>query len=183
MSDNAPLRLFLGFSVNKNDERQFFDIQQRLISTINTEAKPVNQSNFHITLTFLGQVRPDNLNALIQCCQTIPLAPFQLTFNKIECWPHPKIVCVSATPCSTLINMAECANTVAAALDLHQSEFNYRPHITLFRKAKGLPSTISGHDHKFPIVINPTHLHLYQSVSAKNGVIYQILHSWPLSSN
>ena len=79
---NTTKRLFLGFSVKKTLECQFFDMQQKLTLYINTEALAVLQSNMHITLGFLGQVKPSCIPALLTEVDALEKPSFELVLAK-----------------------------------------------------------------------------------------------------
>ena len=189
MKSSHPItaqRLFIGFSVNKTDNRQFFDIQQKLTTCINTEALPVTQSNMHITLAFLGQVSHSCTPRLLDALDKLIKPVFHLTLDTLCLWIQPGIICAQGIADDILLNMADAAQQVCLHLGLHQSQWHYRPHITLFKKADRLDyaqQRLINLDHKLPITVSPTHLHLYRSVRTKQGEQYNILHSWPLQND
>lgn len=189
MKSSHPIttqRLFIGFSVNKTESRQFFDIQQMLTACINTEALPVIQSNMHITLAFLGQVSHSCTPRLLDALDKLIKPVFYLTLDKLGIWTEPGIICAHGVANDILLNMADAAQQICLRLNLHQSQWHYRPHITLFKKANRLncsPQTLTSLDDKLPVTLSPTHLHLYDSVKTKQGEQYNILHSWPLQND
>ncbi|UJF21729.1 RNA 2',3'-cyclic phosphodiesterase [Shewanella sp. OMA3-2] len=189
MKSSHPItaqRLFIGFCVKKTDARQFFDIQQKLIPHINTEASPVIQSNMHITLAFLGQVNHSCTPRLLDALDKLIKPVFHLKLDKLCLWTQPSIICVQGIADDILLTMADAAQQICLRLDLHQSQWCYQPHVTLFKKASrrdDSPQPLISLDDKLPITISPTNLHLYQSVKTKQGEQYNILHSWPLQND
>lgn len=179
-------RLFIGFSVNKTDARQFFDIQQKLTSCINTEALPVIQSNMHITLAFLGHISHSSTPQLLDALDKLIKPIFQLTLDKLSLWDPPSIICAQGIADNILMTMADAAQQICLHLGLHQNQWHYQPHITLFKKAYKLDDSqqpLTGQHNKLPITVSPTHLHLYRSIKTKQGEQYNILHSWPLQND
>ena len=180
---NTTKRLFLGFSVKKTLECQFFDMQQKLTLYINTEALAVLQSNMHITLGFLGQVKPSRIPALLAEVDALEKPSFELVLSAIACWQKPQIICLQGQAHTPLLTMASQVQQIAAKLGLHQSTYHYCPHLTLFRRAScmTLPQhLVIGLNDLLPVNVPVSQLHLYESYNTQSGVQYDILHSWPL---
>lgn len=175
-------RLFLGFSINKTQSSIFCDIQQKLSDYINTEATQVNQTNFHITLGFLGQVGQSFIPLLIDRITKMQKYQFELCLSELQFWQKPSIICISGLAHANLSIMAQAVQDIAQQLALHQSQYPYQPHVTLFRKATNLTlaTNINSLNNRLPINICPIDLHLYSSVNTAYGVHYQIIHSWTL---
>ena len=180
---NTTKRLFLGFSVKKTLERQFFDMQQKLTLHINTEALAVLQPDMHITLGFLGQVKTSCIPALLAEIDVLYKPSFELVLSTLSWWPKPQIICLEGQAGKSLLTMAQNVQQIALKLGLHQNLYSYRPHVTLFRQATYLTlpkdTNIDWHN-MLPQGIWVSQLHLYESRQATAGVQYDILHTWPL---
>ena len=183
---NTTKRLFLGFSVKKTLECQFFYMQQKLTLYINTEALAVLQSNMHITLGFLGQVKPSCIPALLTEVDSLEKPSFELVLSAISCWQKPQIICLQGQANASLLAMASDVAQIAAKFDLYQHSYSYCPHTTLFRQATNLAlpqHPIKGLHDKLPIHVSVSQLHLYESCNTTSGVQYDILHSWRLEQD
>ncbi|QYJ79323.1 RNA 2',3'-cyclic phosphodiesterase [Shewanella acanthi] len=187
-------RLFLGFAPSPSQLETLTHLQRELVSSLNSAAKAVHQDNFHLTLAFLGMVSQEQKESLIKSIDEIAKPRFSVQLDSIAEWPRAQVCCLKGeNVCANLAQLAKDTKQLAQQLTLHISEHGFRPHISLFRKAKSftvnepsdelleLPlSRFNGAPFK-ELVIAPTALHLYLSSSTDKGVEYKVLHSWDLS--
>ena len=87
-------------------------------------------------------------------------------------------MCITGQATQPLLNMATKVQASANALNLHNSQFDYQPHITLFRHVRQADLTQTP---PITICLSPAKLHLYHSESTPLGVRYHIIDSWELS--
>ncbi|MCE9677714.1 RNA 2',3'-cyclic phosphodiesterase [Shewanella sp. AS1] len=184
-------RLFLGFGTTTEQAQALLRLQH----SCDCDGRAVPAANFHMTLKFLGQLTLEQEMGLIrgidQLSQQQKLTRFQLALTQLDLWPKPRVLCLKGdtrrdasgkmdhqSPNDhALSSLYQACQTLCQQLDIAGDEHNFTPHITLFRKAKNY--------HKVkvsPLLLQPTALHLYQSISSETGVRYPILHSWPLTS-
>ncbi|MFV0597681.1 RNA 2',3'-cyclic phosphodiesterase [Shewanella sp.] len=186
-------RLFLGFAPTCIQRQQLLQLQQSLRSQLAPHANPVTQANLHLTLAFLGLVNQTQLAQLIQGVDKLSKPKFTVTLDSIAVWPKAQVYCLKGENVSTeLALLASQAQDLAKQLQLHRSEHPFRPHISLFRKAKSLgvfeneltlrelAQRDLAHAQMTALTLAPEQLHLYLSTSGDCGVEYQILHSWSL---
>ncbi len=142
------------------------------------QPKPVPAANFHITLSFLGNINDRQHEAIIANLDEVAAAPFDVTLDLTAFWQGPKILLAAPSePPAVLMTLAGNVNSAArqAGIDVERRE--YRPHVTLIRNTR--------EDYPPPL-FSPqltcrfTQFHLFESVSAPSGVHYSIKHSWPL---
>ncbi|WP_417761358.1 RNA 2',3'-cyclic phosphodiesterase [Shewanella sp.] len=173
-----PKRCFLGFALTDVQQQQITQWQQALNES---SVRWVPQANLHLTLAFLGQLRPEHMAQLMACVPQLTRQRFRQPLTQLAYWPQPKIGCITATTVApALQQLADAAQQLMQQLALPSSEHSvYRPHITLARKANSLaeawPQLPS-----LQLTLQPSALHLYQSQSGDSGVSYSILHRWPL---
>ncbi len=140
----------------------------------------VPAANFHITLSFLGNVTPRQHEDMIKALDEVNAEPLTLRLSDTELWTKPKaFVCLPAQqpePLGQLVSQVRnCAYNAAIQIDKQ----DYRPHVTLFRKAKEpFPAPLYAPN----IECEFTQFHLFESVSTPSGVHYPIRQSWPLRS-
>ena len=144
-----------------------------------TELGSVPAANFHITLAFLGQVKPQLLDPLLEQLNQLNNRPFQLTVDQFNVWQRPSIAWLGfSSPVCQLdqiqLSVSRCARNAAIQL----TERKYIPHITLARKCKNLTAR--------PLIapyfrFNVEQFCLFESVSTASGVQYPIRHQWPLN--
>ena len=187
-------RLFLGFAPTSIQRQQLLQLQQSLAPHLAPHAKPVTQSNLHLTLAFLGLANPTQVAQLLDGVDKLAKPRFSVTLDSIAVWPKAQVCCLKGDSISPeLALLASQAQNLAQQLQLHLSEHPFRPHISLFRKAK--PSGILASEltlkelvrqkviqaSMLELTLAPEELHLYLSASGGRCVEYQILHSWPLT--
>lgn len=181
MSPITPKRLFLGFSPAAAERASLLKLQQACEQAYEPSApglKKVTEANLHLTLAFLGQVTAEQLGDLLAAIPGLPLKRFRLRLEHLCFWPGPKILCLAGiAEDPALMALAKAAQQLATNLELHSSEYDYRPHITLMRRANNLPEL----EHIPTLNLTPSELQLYESLSTPTGVEYRILASWPLS--
>ena len=166
-------RLFLGFAPSVQQIQILHQLQQNCVPW----GKPVPQANLHMTLAFFGMVDPQQESELKAAVGKMDRLQFSVTLDTLSHWPKPRILCLNGeTQDAGLQSMASSSQNLINALGLTASEHSYKPHITLSRKANGLPSGIS----VSPLIMEPTELHLYHSHNPGSGVQYDIIQSWPL---
>lgn len=193
-------RLFLGIDVDHEQTKQLVAMQDQLQQAGYGGERPVKSSNFHMTLAFIGQVEesalPEMINAVDTIANTVGWPKFQVKLDELTLWPKPQILCLSAPELSSPKGATGLAFTVyqcqiiARSFDqkyLQEQDKieplnRYTPHITLFRKARKSPLLAKTDLGVSSLLLTPSLLHLYQSVSSSQGVEYRILQSWVLSS-
>ncbi|MCF1428022.1 MAG: RNA 2',3'-cyclic phosphodiesterase [Shewanella sp.] len=166
-------RLFLGFAPTQAQVSPL----SALLHDCQSCGQPVPIANLHMTLVFLGMVSPAQEQQLLSLVETLPLHRFRVTLNQLVYWQGPKVLCLSGkAEDSALQTLAQSADKLAASLDLHQSKHTFTPHITLSRKAQGVPQHIA----QPVITLTPDTLLLYLSHNPGDGVRYDVIQSWPL---
>lgn len=181
MSPITPKRLFLGFAPTAAEKTSLLKLQQACEQADEQSGpglKKVTAANLHLTLAFLGQVTAKQQRDLLAAIPGLPLKHFRVRLEHLCFWPGPKILCLTGTAEDpALMALAKAAQQLADDLGLHSSEYDYRPHITLMRRAGNLPKL----EHIPTLDFTPSELQLYESLSTPTGVEYRILASWPLS--
>lgn len=129
-------------------KRLFFalwpDIRQRdrLRDVINSVAKSiegraVDRRNWHVTLPFIGDFEEHLIPELQEQASTVEVAPFRLSFDRLEFWARPKVAClVAATVPAELQNLVSALDAVLENFGLTPDDRTYRPHITVSRNAR-----------------------------------------------
>lgn len=159
------------------------DALQRLLLQLSAPFVPVLASNLHLTLRFLGQVGFSQAMALCQQLDELvaeapsTLAAFAVRLDAIECWSGPKVLCLSGDlQDPALVALDQRLDQLALAHGLAPRQHPLRPHITLARHARSLPTL-----QVTPVAFSANEFHLYHSESTADGVRYRVLATWPLS--
>lgn len=164
-------RLFFAVPVERSQQLPLLKLQTQLEGA----GKPVQASNFHITLAFLGAVTAQQQQQLIQRWQQLTLPRCQLQLDQLQLWPKAQVLALTASQCPTpLFQLAGAMRNDASQQGLHHSKQGFRPHVTLFRKAETLPELALAN----PITIDCTEVQLMISEQTPAGVSYQPIKRW-----
>lgn len=100
--------------------------------------RSVKPGNIHLTLVFLGDVAMDKINVLHEVAADIAALPFSLSIQGTAYWKKNQIVMakVEQFP-AELFAMADTLKTALNAAGFDCESRQYKPHITLIRKASG----------------------------------------------
>ncbi len=141
---------------------------------------PVPAGNFHITLTFLGQVTENQLERLSEKIsqQKLP-RQFELTLNTQGYFAKPKAFWLGSEQIpDALIKLTGITGQAARFAKINIQERRYIPHLTLARKCKTEPpQALLAPEFTTKI----TEMGLYESISTQNGVRYPKRFSWKLA--
>jgi 2'-5' RNA ligase len=164
------------------------------------DGRPIPASNFHVTLVFIGSVIESRIRELIAIAERVaddlavaggeparqsesPVESdwpgVQLTFDGIEYWPKPKIICATASvpsvPATALADVLKAHLTDAGfAPDLKP----FRAHITLARKVP-----LGSHEQSMRSVLwSFAEFALVDSQTESKGSVYTVLQSFPLGA-
>lgn len=149
----------------------------QLNQTLDQPGRKLVPENLHITLVFLGNVSDEIAEAVQQQAAFISARPFSLTFDKIDYWRRPKVLCMTCQrQPKPLYQLVNALTQMVEAFPVKLDKRAFRAHITLMRKAKSRPQC----DFE-PITIDADSFVLVQSVSTENGVRYDVLARWPLT--
>lgn len=105
--------------------------QQRLRGGRRTRAETI-----HLTLVFVGELARERLPELGMRAAEVVVPAFEVSFDRIDCWPHNRIAFLTASaPPEALLSLV---GELERVLDLAGIRFDrrpYVPHITLVRHA------------------------------------------------
>ncbi|MDO9105519.1 MAG: RNA 2',3'-cyclic phosphodiesterase [Methylovulum sp.] len=168
-------RLFFGLEPGYETRQQCTTIMQAIDSPDN---QPVPAANLHVTLVFLGLVDAAQQSALLEEAAMIPGAKLTITFNQLEYWQKPGILCLTASDASAeLLMLADSLTAMAKKLAIPVDERPYLAHVTLARKAKH-PVELAFE----PVIWQADMFCLFESVSSENGVEYRVIKRWAMES-
>ena len=141
----------------------------------------VPAANFHITLSFLGEINHRQHEALIYELDQLVSEPFSLTLDATGLWNGPKILFAAPTETpKALSELAKQSRKAARKAAIEVESRDYKPHVTLVRKAtSSLPLPLYSPN----VDVHVSAFHLFESVSTPQGVTYPIRQSWPLKHN
>lgn len=166
-------RLFFGLDAHSQSKAL-----QRLQQQLALAASPVVADNLHLTVLFLGAVDEERLPRLYQLGAQVASqqAGFRVVLDQLGVFPQAKVAWVGPSQAPRqLLELEQALRAGVLALGLPLDERPYRPHLTLYRKARPQPSSAGPCS---PITLPVSGFHLYESCSTPDGVQYQKLASW-----
>ena len=131
------MRTFVAIELS-NDE--VVESIKKFQSEININARPVEPTNFHFTLQFLGEITEDVSQKIIQALKTIEFSSFSVNLKGIGAFPKPKFprvvwIGTDEEGGNLLIQLAKKVEKVLEPLGFI-SDKPFKPHLTVFRIKK-----------------------------------------------
>ena len=173
------MRVFVAIEITNNE---VINSIKKFQENINIDAKPVELTNLHFTLQFLGEISNEMTQKIIQALQTIEFSSFNVNLKEIGAFPKPKfprVVWIGTDDNSgnMLIQLSKKVEKMLEPLGFF-SDKPFKPHITVFRIKKKI-GDISGEleDNKMVNfgIQNISNIKLKKSVFSPNGPIYSDL--------
>ncbi len=149
--------------------------------------------NVHLTLKFLGDVSPSNLDLIKQMLVTeaSQFTAFDVQVQGLGCYPNvrrPRVLWVGLEAPAELGSLQRAIEAAAARLGYEAEERGFSPHLTIGRVRQNASSTDL---HRIRTCLESTHVgmlgtarvdavHLFKSELRPEGSIYTRLFSAPL---
>lgn len=151
------------------------------------QAQPVPAQNLHATLCFVGALESEKLDALRAVAASVRGARATLTFDALEVWEKPKILCATAGiggDAQHAVALAQDLGEALIAASFSPDIKPFRPHFTLGRKVRSelaadveWPRPIAS-----PLVMRADRFALLESRRTDAGSLYSVVDSWVLDS-
>ncbi|WP_301663777.1 RNA 2',3'-cyclic phosphodiesterase [Methanoculleus frigidifontis] len=95
----------------------------------------VAPTNLHITLKFLGEVDPAQIEPIVQALRTIAADPFEVTLGCAVCNPpkRPRVVWCDIMDAGKSAELAARVDAALEPLGFPREKRPFRPHVTLTR--------------------------------------------------
>ena len=152
------------------------------------KAQRVPSDNLHATLCFIGAVAEEKLALLESVAASMQGEPATLTFDALEHWSKPRVLCATASedfasgPARRLATqLGEAAIAAGFAPDVKP----FRAHLTLARKVHPAHAAECEWPHALspPLRVICKRFVLMRSDRGESGSIYSAVASWPLDGN
>ncbi|WP_375656371.1 RNA 2',3'-cyclic phosphodiesterase [Bartonella sp. CM120XJJH] len=175
-------RLFSALQIPQHTTQQLVSLQNGL-----SKAQWINPQNFHVTLSFFGEVESSLADEIMHTFNTIELPSFTLQIKSFEVFgsektPHSLVVRIE--PCEKLNLLHEKMKYIRNKLELKPDERQFIPHITLARifdiNLDDLSSYLSSQDDFFVPPFEVDHFVLFSSSSPSSESVYLVKGSWAL---
>jgi 2'-5' RNA ligase len=184
---DLPVRLFVALALS-SEVRQNFSVLLNALRPQAPLAKFVPAENLHLTLKFLGEVPPSQLDSLRAALATIrSLQPVTLKFQALEYSPnerHARVLWAPAEPSSVLASLAKDIDDVLRQAGFPSENRPFKAHLTLARFYKpGLPpkfrDAVAENAARDFGALTTVEFHLLESKLKPGGAEYAILQSFP----
>jgi len=144
-------------------------------------AQPVPAQNLHATLCFVGGIEPARLDDLRAAVAGVRGPCVTLTFDTLELWERPKILCATASQeSSSAIALATAITEATVAAGFSPDIKPFRAHLTLARKVRGDLSVPMPQRLTPPTCVCCDRFVLMESRRESAGSIYSVIESWAL---
>lgn len=167
-------RLFFALWPDPDVRKQVQQVQQAFE---NGRLQKTRVDNFHVTLLFLGNVDSEQEQQLVSAAAKIQSDCVQLCFDTLAFWRKPGILCLTASQQSNaVLALVEKLQILAEDIGIETEKRPYKAHVTLARKAKfQLEMDVK------PLYWQANSFVLAESTQSEIGVVYRVLHRWPLT--
>ncbi|XOV80763.1 MAG: RNA 2',3'-cyclic phosphodiesterase [Aestuariibacter sp.] len=168
------MRTFFAFDLPTDVKLAIAEWRDQVYSV---DARYVPTANFHITLQFIGNTSPHQLEHLMSA--EFPFSRFTLRCQDVGYFSKPKVGFLLVDNHEAIRTATKQCRQAAKHSGITISNDKLTPHITLFRKLKSpLPYPLLPPAFEFTV----DSLCLFESVSTATGVKYQPLRSWSAKS-
>jgi 2'-5' RNA ligase len=177
------LRLFFALQPSPAQSAELVERVAPLVAQL--QAQPVAAANLHATLCFLGAVPEEKLAVLREAADSARGRGTTLTFDALDHWLKPKILCATAPETAESAPARELAQRIGAATTAAGFAPDLKPfraHLTLARKvnARRAAEAAWPRDLSLAVRVHCDRFVLMRSDRAASGSIYSVVASWPL---
>jgi 2'-5' RNA ligase len=147
--------------------------------------RPVEAADLHLTLCFLGEVKPDDAGTLIRSALRVPPEHLPLQLMQTDFWSDARALCLlpeAETALAAAANLARQLRAAARDAGIAADPKAFRAHVTVGRKI----SASAASQRHWPCAL-PTALPftadgfaLMQGTGESTGRRYAVLHAWPV---
>ena len=186
------MRLFIAVPLPPHVKAPLGAIQQEFRRLV-VQATWVRESALHVTLKFLGEIPPQQVESIVSCMEEASRAcpTFSLTLGGIGVFPprtQPRVLWVGVQEGSQ--RLVQCQEALEASLTragFDPEERPFSPHLTLARvkrveRRDDFDACLRSHSDDTFGRLAVTHLALLESQLHPSGARYAILASVPLAS-
>ena len=188
---NQPIRCFIAIEIPDTIQNQFARIQGTLRKQIQ-KASWVKPNNVHLTLKFLGDVAPNDLEFIGQAIERVASRhrSFSLRIGGLGAFPNfarPRVVWLGAKVGGERVSsLAHDINTALSGCGFPPDIKKFNPHITLARLKERIDLRPYADQYRQYDRINGAEMSvnsisLIQSRLAPTGAIYSTLESYSLT--
>ena len=172
-------RLFFAIDLEPNIKTKLITFQDQIFNPLYSMVSP---SNFHITLSFLGDVPEKKLEMITDHFEPPSINEFICKTTSLLFFEPENILALKIDDSAN--NLAILKRKIETEINqitpLNLSKKKYRPHISLFRNVDSMQS--SPEQFRYEVELSITGFSLMASRNISNGVSYETLAEWSLTT-
>jgi 2'-5' RNA ligase len=192
----SMLRLFIAVEIPAEIQQNVSKETAKLRRSLESLVRWVPAENLHLTLKFLGDVAPSNVEFLMQMlrqeAQAVPCFNIQLTgLGSFPSLKRPRVIYIGIQAPAALDMLQRGIESASRRLGYESEERSFSAHLTLGRVKQNVTAT---DQQKIRRAIESTQVdllgsarvdsvHLYKSELKPNGSVYTRLYSAPLKKS
>jgi len=171
-------RLFFAIDLEPKIKTKLITVQDRLSNSLYSA---VNPSNFHITLSFLGDVPEKKLESIADYFEPPSIKKFKCKTTHLLLLESGNVLALNIDDSDK--NLAELKRKIEQNINritpFNLTKRDYIPHISLFRNIDTAQFPSDHFEYEVEIFISSFSLMVSRNIS--NGVAYETLAEWPLT--
>ncbi|XDD50331.1 RNA 2',3'-cyclic phosphodiesterase [Leptospira sp. WS92.C1] len=176
------MRTFLGISIPEDVKGQLTSICYGL-----PDVRWVPEENFHITLVFLGEQSPEQIETLSEFCSKVSHPEFHLSLSSVGTFgkqKSPSILFADILSSPELSHLQKILDSGLRRLGFTPDRQDYHPHLTIGRFKNSNESRILMYLEEFSNFSSSdfrvSEFHIYFSRNRSDGPVYTIQESFSL---
>ncbi len=134
---SESIRSFIAFDIDSDSVLKKLGDMQFILARTGADLKSVEPKNIHITLRFLGNIRPETVDKIHEILKTIQFASFNINICGIGAFPsvkYPRVVWAGIREGSTeLRGIFEQLEPQLRTLGFAADSRGFSPHLTIAR--------------------------------------------------
>jgi RNA 2',3'-cyclic 3'-phosphodiesterase len=184
------MRLFVALDIPQEIRERIAQFQTGL-KALAPDVRWVSTESFHVTLKFIGEVAPEQLDGFKKALAEVRSERFDVTFRNYGFFPNPRsarVLWVGIEAPEELAQLASAVDVATQTMGIAREEHAFTPHLTLARSGSGRPqrgrgdaanqrfARVSEHLQQFPApefgTMTATEFFLYESKLSPRGAQY-----------
>ena len=164
------MRVFLGVELKKEEKDEIFLVAKK-VESLAKKCSLTNKNNYHVTLQFIGNVKENEIEKIINCIKAVKrsVKPCVFTANLLSTFKNGKITVLTGD-CLGLDKVHKLLHNELEKNGFIVEEL-FTPHVTLARKTEYEGELLRNLEHK--IRLNCDNITLFHSFRDENGLVYQ----------
>lgn len=178
------MRCFIALSFSETFRHQLTDLVSKSFTQAKNFLRLTKVENLHLTLKFLGDLNQETVEGLIQNFkeESWPSIVHDIWIKGLGVFPSsgtPKVLWAGIEPKDEVQALQIQVEEVCAKMAFSTTQLDFKPHLTLARMKKNLPTEWTSHlfelKNQMLIKTRPKAIVLFQSKLHPQGAIYNPL--------